>query len=192
VPDQDAMKVTCVYFQEFSGLSSPTPDTPVQHAFGKTELREELSGCAFQISPGAFFQVNTIGAEMMYANVMEKVKQVSDNPNNTLLFDVCCGTGTIGIACMKASIVGHVIGVDLSEPAIHDARKNAKLNGFNDESKVRFVAARAEDVLHKEIKKAKADTPDLKFVAVVDPARDGLHQDVVRTLRQNTRISRIV
>ena len=55
---------------------------------------------------------------------------------------------------------------------------------------VSFVAARAEHVLSKEIGKAKEE--DLQFVAVVDPAREGLHNDVIRTLRSNRRIKRIV
>ena len=48
-----------------------------------------------------------------------------------LLIDVCCGTGTIGLSCMKEEgVVGGVVGVDISEPAIEDAGNNARLNGF--------------------------------------------------------------
>jgi tRNA/tmRNA/rRNA uracil-C5-methylase (TrmA/RlmC/RlmD family) len=79
---------------------------------------------------------------------------------------------------MKEGAVGSVVGVDISVPAIEDAKINATLNGFGsseDSKKTRFVAARAEQVLSAEIGKAK--TSGLKFVAVVDPAR-GLHADV--------------
>lgn len=196
VPDQEPLKVTSIFFQEYDGLSAPPPEHPVQHAFGKTSLVERLGKCSFQISPGAFFQVNSVGAEILYQRVVEKVREVSQDPENTLLFDVCCGTGTIGITCMKEGAVGHVLGVDISEPAIEDAKKNAELNGFGNTnekaSKVRFVAARAEDVLGREIGKAKAKDKNLNFVAVVDPARDGLHPQVIQTLRENTRIRRIV
>jgi tRNA (uracil-5-)-methyltransferase len=146
------------------------------------------------VSPGAFFQVNTAGAELLYQIVVDKVREVSTNPENTLLFDVCCGTGTIGLTCMKEGAVGSVIGVDISAPAIEDAKANAELNGFgssgDSKKKTRFIAARAELVLAKEIAKAKGS--GLKFVAVVDPAREGLHADVVKTLRTNERIDRIV
>ena len=195
----------------------------MQHAYGKTSLTERLGDCKFQISPGAFFQVNTAGAEKLYQIVVDKVREVSKDPKNTLLFDVCCGTGTIGLTCMKQGAVGHVVGVDISAPAIEDAKKNAELNGFSSDgcaegdsnaSTVRFVAARAEEVLAREIKAASKDrnttekdqsgaakdegvgesggNRNLSFVAVVDPARDGLHADVVRTLRNTTKIRRVV
>jgi len=83
----------------------------------------------------------------------------------------------------------------MSEPAIEDAKRNAVLNGFGDDSgenKTRFVAARAEHVLVNEIKKATSQHSDMKFVVVVDPARDGLHPDVVKTIRMNEQISRLV
>lgn len=84
----------------------------------------------------------------------------------------------------------------MSEPAIEDAKRNAVLNGFGGDdggdNKTRFVAARAEHVLAHEIKKAKSLHGDMKFVAVVDPARDGLHPDVVKTIRTNEQISRLV
>lgn len=93
--------------------------------------------------------------------------------------------------------MGAVIGVDISEPAIEDAKKNAVLNGFEADSssgnaKTRFVAARAEQVLADEIRKAKQRCSGMKFVVVVDPAREGLHADVVKAIRMNEQISRLV
>jgi tRNA (uracil-5-)-methyltransferase len=195
IPDQAPLKVTSIFFQEFDGVSSPTPDHPVQHAYGNMYLQERVNKCTFQISPGAFFQVNTQGAEILYQLVVGKVREVSKDPSDTLLFDVCCGTGTIGLTCMKDGVVGRVVGIDISEPAIADAKRNANLNGFgdaeDDSSGTRFVAARAEHVMMKEIGRAK-NTKTNKFVAVVDPARDGLHTDVIKALRGNERIERIV
>lgn len=139
---------------------------------------------------------------MLYQLAVDRVLEVSDNPEKTLLFDVCCGTGTIGLTMMKEGAVGSVVGVDISEPAIEDAKKNAVLNGFgtgadsggdnSQQPKTRFVAAKAEQVLANEISKAKNRRSDMKFVVVVDPARDGLHADVVKTIRLNEQISRLV
>jgi hypothetical protein len=69
-----------------------------QHAYGAKTLREKLGKCTFHISPGAFFQVNTETAEVLYNVVVNKVKEVTKDskPESTLCFDVCCGTGTIG------------------------------------------------------------------------------------------------
>ena len=94
---------------------------------------------------------------------------------------------------MKEGVVGRVVGVDISEPAIEDAKINAELNGFgggDDESnRTRFVAARAEQVLAAELKKEGGTS---SVVAVVDPARDGLHADVIKTLRMNSKIQRVI
>jgi tRNA (uracil-5-)-methyltransferase len=44
------------------------------------------------------------------------VKEVTPSAKNMVLFDVCCGTGTIGLTCLKEGAVGKVVGVDISEP----------------------------------------------------------------------------
>ncbi len=169
-----------------------------QHAFGKTFIEERLGQCTFQISPGAFFQVNTEAAEKLYQIVVDRVREVSNKPEETILLDICCGTGTIGITCLKEGVVGRVLGVDLSIPAIENAKRNAELNGFqfqNDLSSkgsTRFVASRAEHVIAKELAKIRESARDAAIVAVVDPARDGLHADVVATIRANEKIQRLV
>jgi tRNA (uracil-5-)-methyltransferase len=179
-------------------------------------LTERLGDCTFQISPGAFFQVNTEGAELLYQLAVDKVLEVSpDNPKQTLLFDVCCGTGTIGLTCMSKGAVGRVVGVDISIPAIKDAQANATLNGYNQNgtgTETRFVAARAEHVLDSEIRKAcrvstnRTSTVDVdgnsesnnsqpaitNFVAIVDPAREGLHSEVIRAIRGTEQIQRLI
>ena len=193
------MKVTSIFFQEYDGLSIPGPSHPVQHKYGSPVLEEKLGKCTFKISPGAFFQVNTECAELLYDEVVKKLRDVqSKKIHKTLLFDVCCGTGTIGLTCMKEGVVDQVIGIDISEPAIADAINNAKLNGYVDDvqdklSSVKFIASRAESVLSKEITQAKHNKSDhTKIVAVVDPAREGLHPDVVRALCMHEEIERLV
>ena len=191
-PDDQPIRVTSIFFQEYHGLSHPSPDTPVQHVYGQTAMEEILGQCRFRISPGAFFQVNTAGAENLYQVVVDKVREVTQNnkdPSSTVLLDVCCGTGTIGLTCMKEGVCGKVVGVDISEPAIADAKQNATLNGYTDAATTRFVAGRAEHVLQEE---SRALRKTEHLVAVVDPAREGLHPTVVRTLRLNKAIQRIV
>ena len=183
-------KVSSIFFQEYNGLSHPTPNDPVQHVYGEKHILDILGKNTFQISPGAFFQVTTVGAEVLYDEVADRVREVSENPADTLLLDVCCGTGTIGLHCMKEGVAGRVLGVDISEPAIEDAKANAVRNGYGDEGVTRFVASRAELVLAEELQK-----PGVKgkpIVAVVDPAREGLHADVIRALRYSPQIRRLV
>lgn len=190
------MRVTSVFFQEFEGLSNPKPEHPVQHLHGKEYLTERLGQCSFRISPGAFFQVTTPGAEILYDVVVDKVKEAAgDKADKALLLDVCCGTGTIGLYCMKEGAGGKVLGVDIAEPAIEDAKANAVLNGYTDkDGQTKFVASRAELVLNKEIRALTRDpaNADIPIIAIVDPAREGLHGDVVKALRNCDRIDRLV
>lgn len=83
---------------------------------------EDLLGFKFTVSPFAFFQVNT--------NVFEKMLQEVGNflqvDQESVVFDICCGTGAIGICLSK--FAKKVIGVDIVEAAIENAKENVKLN----------------------------------------------------------------
>ena len=52
-------------------------------------MQERLGKCVFQVSPGAFFQVNTLGAELLYDEVVRRIKEVEpSDPKKVLLLDV--------------------------------------------------------------------------------------------------------
>ena len=107
---------------------------------------------------------------------------------------ISCGTGTIGLTCVKEGVAGHLLGVDVSSPAIEDAKLNTSKNWKDSDTSdnARFVASRAELVLAKEITKAKAEHGITNIIAVVDPARDGLHPDVIRAIRSTKEIQRLI
>lgn len=98
--------------RSFTGLSNPGSDCPVITLHGSDErgrypqaepfIEEKLFDLTFRVSPYAFFQVNTPVAEVLYKNIGDWLSL----RDNTLLLDVCCGTGTIGL-CL-ASRVKHV------------------------------------------------------------------------------------
>jgi len=74
--------------------------------------------------------------------------------------DVFCHTGGFALN-MKRAGAGEVIGVDISELALKEAEKNAKLNGFTD---IKWVKANAFDYLRELDKKGE------KFdVIIIDP-----------------------
>lgn len=83
----------------------------------------------------------------MNTPVFEKVLELLDDwaqiDEETVVLDICCGTGVIGI-CLSGR-AKKVIGVELVESAVEDARANAALNGL--ESKCEFHAGRAEVVV---------------------------------------------
>ncbi|RLN55884.1 hypothetical protein BBP00_00008284 [Phytophthora kernoviae] len=180
-----SFKVTSIYMQEYDGLSAPSDNDPVTHVYGGTKLEEHLLGMRFSVSPNAFFQVNTRGAEELYSLVKHHAKA----DEHTLLYDVCCGTGTIGICASKG--VGKVVGIEICKPATDDAAVNAKLNNVEN---VTFVNSKAEDVMKDLLRKKREDHEKHlnRVVAIVDPPRAGLHHQVLRALRSCPPVERIV
>jgi len=61
------------------------------------------------------------------------------------ILDLYCGTGSIGLSFLKAGKGKELIGIEIVEEAITDARHNAKINGL--ENQVLFVADPAEKAL---------------------------------------------
>lgn len=183
--ESNSFKITSIYMQEYEGLSAPSDNDPVEHVFGKEKLEEHLLGMRFSVSPNAFFQVNTRGAEKLYS----LVKQYANADEHTLLYDVCCGTGTIGICASKG--VGKVVGIEICKPATDDAEVNAVLNNVKN---VTFVNSKAEDVMKDLLRKKREEHEKHlnRVVAIVDPPRAGLHHQVLRALRACPPVERIV
>eukprot|EP00741_Cyanophora_paradoxa_P012784 tig00020629_g12348.t1 len=148
---------------------------------GDIDVEVRLFDLKFRISPSAVFQlqVNTKCAEVLYG----KLREWADLGPGTTLLDVCCGTGTIGLVMSRSE--ERVIGVDIVEEAIEDARSNAALNGIHNCS---FMAGRAEKVLPGVV----AGLPPGPVVAIVDPPRSGLHNDVIRALRGCPKVERVL
>mmetsp|Transcript_11077 Transcript_11077/g.16841 ORF Transcript_11077/g.16841 Transcript_11077/m.16841 type:complete len:178 (-) Transcript_11077:17-550(-) len=107
----------------------------------------------------------------------------------TVVFDVCCGTGAIGICLSEHA--KKVLGFELVAAAVENAKENVRLNSEKiDDGKCEFHAGRAEILLPEIAKEqsAKAST----IVGIVDPPRNGLHKDVLRALRCCKGLDRLV
>ncbi|KAM9624595.1 tRNA (uracil-5-)-methyltransferase homolog A isoform 2-T2 [Morphnus guianensis] len=127
--------VTSLYFVEEGQRKSPNlEDLPLEHVAGDKYIYEELLGLKFRISPHAFFQVNTQAAEVLYTAIREWAQLSQEST----VLDICCGTGTIGISLAKK--VKKVIGIELCQEAVQDAKVNAQIN----DSKVILAIRRAE------------------------------------------------
>lgn len=126
--------------------------------YGKDYINEKLFDLNFIIKPESFFQTNSKGAERLYGIVRDFLGDV----DSKVVFDLYCGTGTIGqIVAPKAS---KVIGIELIEEAVKSANENAKLNGLNN---CNFIAGDIAQVI-KDVK----EKPD---VIILDPPRPGVH-----------------
>jgi 23S rRNA (uracil1939-C5)-methyltransferase len=135
---------------------------------GTPQLREQLAGLEFLISPEAFFQTNTEMAERLYG-VAAEFAQLRGHER---VFDLYCGIGTIGLAL--AARAREVVGVEIVEPAVADAIENARINEITN---ARFFAGDIRLAMRDLVE--EAGRPD---VAVVDPPRAGLSQKVVRRI----------
>ncbi|XP_003699325.2 tRNA (uracil-5-)-methyltransferase homolog A [Megachile rotundata] len=172
--------VTSLYFQIMNKKSADSKGGDNYfHISGTRYIEETLLGMKFRVSPQAFFQVNTIGAQELYKAAIDLAKPTAD----TALLDICCGTGTIALAFSK--YCSEVFGVEVVEDAIKDAKENAVANQITN---CEFFVGKAEDILSPIIH--RTTKPDV--IAVVDPPRAGLHQRALLSLRKARKLSRLI
>lgn len=174
-------EVDSLYYCETKTFESYGKDPNIIHLAGKEVLIETLRGLQFEISPKSFFQTNTSGAELLF----QKVEELAGVDKDTILIDVCCGTGVIGLA--MARNVKLVVGIDIEEQAIADARRNAEKNGLTN---TEYILAGAEVAVPEILPKYAVDGQ--KVVAIVDPPRDGLLKKACKALRKCELLKRIV
>ncbi len=103
--------------------------------YGSPTITDELLGLTFEIQPKSFFQVNTLGAEKLYQNVLDSIQY-----NGGVLLDLYAGTGTIGILLAKE--FAKVYSVELVASSSEDGVKNSDRNSVIN---VEFVNAKVED-----------------------------------------------
>ncbi|XP_076467004.1 tRNA (uracil-5-)-methyltransferase homolog A-like isoform X2 [Babylonia areolata] len=144
------------------------------HLHGDSHLAEEVLGYRFLISPQAFFQLNTPGAGVLYTQVQDMVQGCRPHT----LLDVGCGTGTIGIT--MSSLVHRVVGLDVVQQAVQDARLNAGVNGVQNAS---FLWGSARQLMKTHLMEGDVLKLDGETMAVVNPSRNGLNKKAIQRLR---------
>ncbi len=127
--------------------------------WGTDVIYDTLMGLTFSISPHSFFQVNPVQTQVLYQTAIDLAQL---NGEQTVL-DVYCGIGTISL--FAAKYAKKVIGVEIVESAIADAKENAIQNGVTNAT---FYCGAAEQLVPKLI--AEGKTPD---VVILDPPRKG-------------------
>jgi len=137
--------------------------------YGEGYLKEQLGAFVYKIGPKSFFQTNTAQAKKLY----EVTRSFAGLTGNEVLYDLYCGTGSIGIFCSREA--KKVIGVEVVAEAIEDAYQNARLNDLNN---VSFFAGDVIDVCTDSFFEEHG-RPD---VVITDPPRAGMHEKLVRKL----------
>ena len=150
-------------------------DLTPQVYFGKGFVTEKLSTGSFgeellfKISAKSFFQTNTKQAEKLYT----VTRDFAALTGNEIVYDLYCGTGSIGIFVSKQA--KKIIGVEVIEEAIADAKENAALNNINH---AEFFAGDVIKICNDEFF-AVHGRPD---VIITDPPRAGMHEKLVNKL----------
>lgn len=137
--------------------------------YGKGFITDRLEDFSFKISPKSFFQTNTKQAEKLY----RVTRDFAELNGTQTVYDLYCGTGSIGIFVSRQA--KKVIGVEVIEDAIKDAKENAALNNIQHAS---FYCGDVIKICNDEFF-AEHGKPD---VIITDPPRAGMHEKLVNKL----------
>lgn len=127
--------------------------------WGEDTITDYIDNFKFNISPLSFFQVNPVQTEKLYSKALE----YAELAGKETVFDAYCGTGTITLFLSQKA--KKVYGVEIIEPAIINARENARINNIDN---AEFFVGKSEEVIPELIE--KGIVPE---VIVVDPPRKG-------------------
>jgi 23S rRNA (uracil1939-C5)-methyltransferase len=136
---------------------------------GQAWVTEKLGDLSFRIGPKSFFQTNSRQGLVLY----EIVKEFADLQGTETVYDLYCGTGSIGL--FLSGKAGKVIGVETVAEAVADAKENAALNGITHAD---FFAGDVIDICSDAFF-AEHGRPD---IIITDPPRVGMHEKLVRKI----------
>ena len=160
-------EIVSILFNENEGTDNVILGDHYHVLYGRDFIMEDCLGLKVQLHFKSFFQVNPVQMEVLYTQALEMADL---KPSDTVI-ELYSGTGTIGM--LAARQAGSVIGVEIVEEAVKNARENARLNHLDN---VEFICEDAS-------KFAAENTSDADVV-IVDPPRKGMTEqgiaDIVR------------
>lgn len=147
----------------FAGGKEGEPDLrgPLMERYGQSALRYSAGGRSYQVTAGAFFQVNRFLVDAL-------VRLVTGGRKGTLAWDLYAGVGLFAQALSES--YDKVVAVEVAPISSKDLAKNLP-------PQQAFVKLSTLDFLRQS--KSVAQRPDL---IVVDPPRAGLGKDVTALL----------
>lgn len=197
---------------EFHKSLEPQLDDEIRVIYDDTHegsIIDHVGTVPFRVSPFSFFQTNSEGVSKMYNAVFDLIIEQNLNRNalendskneDIILFDLYCGTGTIGLYLevmgrkkfLKPKFFSRIIGIDCVQSSIQDAIKNARLNEVDNAN---FYVGRCEekiDMLLNELLPNSYENSDTKLSSndrkklqiVIDPSREGMNKKLLKFLAE--------
>ena len=131
--------------------------------WGADYIQEKIDDKVFNLSPRAFFQLNSEQTVNLYHTAL----QMLDLDKDQILVDAYSGVGTLGI--LAADQVKQVVGIESIPDAVRDAQLNCRQNGVRN---ARYLQGAAEEKLGS-----------IDFDAlIVDPPRTGLAKQMIKSI----------
>lgn len=149
--------------RQSSVAGAVVPDA-VEPLYGRQTLLERLGSFTFDLGWNSFFQINPLA----YQRMLETMASWRRTETGKRILDLFCGVGSIGLSLYRPG--DRLLGVELVEQAVVDARGNAIRNGIP----ACFEQRSAEDWDRFET--------DL---LILDPPRAGCHPRLISLLQQS-------
>lgn len=173
------------------------PLTQSEEVVGTSHIKSEeehdskpTEKLTLNISPTSFYQINEAQARNLY---MEAISLAELQPDD-IVFDLYCGTGSIGLAL--SGFVKFVVGIESEPSAIIDANRNAVLNNIVNAI---FLEGRAEEKIGEAVD-SDSDIGEMieqlscgakRKIAFLDPPRKGCAEKLLKSI-VDSGIDRIV
>lgn len=166
---EDLMKIpgiASIYLSVNTDRHSHDPFGPmVLHKAGLKTIPVTLNGLRYELSPTAFFQLNTVQASAIFTKIVSLIKA------DDVVLDAYCGVGAMSLPIARKA--KKVIGLELNKEAVKAAIDNAALNSITN---VEFSHGDVQKSLPLILKAEKITA------LVMDPPRSGLSEGMVESL----------
>ena len=132
-----------------------------------------LNNIKYKVSDKSFFQINTSNIYKLY----DEIIRYGNFKESDRVIDLYCGVGSISLYIAK--YVKSVLGIEIVEDAILDAKENAKINNINN---VSFLCGDVSKLIDGNIDGE---------VLIVDPPRIGIDDYSIDVIN-NSKINKII
>lgn len=136
--------------------------------YGTPYIQVQPSNLKFNVSPNSFFQVNYEQMNKLYSKAVE----YADITKKDTVFDLYSGVGSIALTI--ANKAKKVIGVEIVEDAVINAKRNSELNNI---SNAEFYSGDCTETVQNLLNNGY--TAD---VVIVDPPRKGCDEKLINLI----------